>query len=107
MDILSADCTSLGVAPEEDPQRSKEILGERIRRCRDKIGLNQEDLAHLAQVDRSHMSSIETGKTEPGVLTLTRIAGVLGTTSGALMRNLRWTPTEKISDYVKLKDNSG
>jgi transcriptional regulator with XRE-family HTH domain len=85
----------------EEFERAKKILGERIRRQRRKIGLNQENLALLADVDRSHMSSIETGKTDPGVWTLTRIAGVLGTTSSQLLWGLQWTPTDRVSDYVK------
>jgi DNA-binding XRE family transcriptional regulator len=52
--------------------------------------MSQEKLADLAEVDRKHMSSIETGKVEPGVLTLSRIAGVLETTVGQLMRKVTW-----------------
>ena len=66
-----------------------------------KIGLSQENLARLARVNRSHMSDIETGKTEPGVWTVIRIAGVLGTTSSQLLRGLKWTPADRVSDYLK------
>jgi len=92
-------------SPEEEAKRVKRILGARISRRRDKLGLNQEELAHLAKVDRSHMSSIETGKTEPGVWTLMRIAGVLETTSGTLLKSLKSTPTERASDYIATKGN--
>jgi transcriptional regulator with XRE-family HTH domain len=44
-------------SPEEEAKRVKRILGARISRRRDKLGLNQEELAHLAKVDRSHMTS--------------------------------------------------
>ncbi|MBS1888475.1 MAG: helix-turn-helix transcriptional regulator [Actinobacteria bacterium] len=89
------------VSPEEDLVRAKRLLGERIRRRRKKVGLNQENLALLAQVDRSHMSTIETGKAWPGVWTLIRIAGVLGTTPARLLRGLKWTPADRVSDYIK------
>jgi transcriptional regulator with XRE-family HTH domain len=87
--------------PEQEFARAKRVLGERIGRRRKKIGLSQENLARLAGVNRSHMSDIETGKTEPGVWTLIRIAGVLGTTSAQLLRGLKWTPTDNVSDYLK------
>jgi transcriptional regulator with XRE-family HTH domain len=85
----------------EEPERARRLLGQRISRRRNSIGLSQENLARLAEVNRSHMSDIETGKKFPGVWTLIRIAGVLGTTSGQLQRGLKWTPTDRVSDYVK------
>jgi transcriptional regulator with XRE-family HTH domain len=93
------------VSPEEEFERAKRLLGERIRRRRNKMGLSQEDLAFLAGLDRSHMSSIETGKTEPGFWRTTRIAGVLGTTPSDLLRGFKWTPTEPVSDYLKKPEN--
>jgi transcriptional regulator with XRE-family HTH domain len=89
------------VSAEEEFERAKRLLGERIARRRRVVGLNQENLARLAQVDRSHMSTIENGKAEPGFWMLIRIASVLETTSGRLLRNLRWTPNERVSDYLK------
>jgi transcriptional regulator with XRE-family HTH domain len=91
------------MSPDEEAKQVKKILGARISRRRDALGLNQEELAQLAKVDRSHMSSIETGKTEPGVWTLMRIAAVLETTSGQLLKNLKSTPSERASDYTARK----
>jgi transcriptional regulator with XRE-family HTH domain len=93
------------VSPEEEFERAKRLLGGRISRRRLRMGLNQENLAFLAGLDRSHMSSIETGKTEPGVWNLTRIAGVLGTTPSDLLRGIKWTPTDRVSDYLKNPDD--
>lgn len=87
--------------PGEDPEKTKEILARRIRDRRRKIGLTQENLAHLAQINRPHMSDIETGRSAPEIWTLVRIAGVLGTTSGQLLRGLKWTPSEDVSAYLK------
>jgi transcriptional regulator with XRE-family HTH domain len=75
-----------------DFESAKKTVGERIRRRRKKCGLSQEELAASALVDRRHMSDIETGKTEPGFWTLTRIAGVLDTTASALLKGLKWNP---------------
>jgi transcriptional regulator with XRE-family HTH domain len=87
--------------PEDEFERAKTLLGQRIGRRRKKIGLSQEDLAHLAHVNRSHLSDIETGKLAPGVWTVIRIAKVLGTTPAQLLRGLKWTPTDRVSDYLK------
>lgn len=88
------------MTPEEEANRVKKILGQRISRRRRKFGLAQDQLAYLAVVDRSHMSSIETGKTEPGIWTLTRIAGVLETSSSQLLRGLKSSPDKTASEYV-------
>jgi transcriptional regulator with XRE-family HTH domain len=77
---------------EGDFESAKKVLGSRIRRRRDKLGLSQEELAALALVDRRHMSDIETGKAEPGFWTLTRICSVLDTTTPMFLRGLKWDP---------------
>lgn len=97
---LSAHDTPPDVTPEEEAKRVKKILGRRISKLRRKFGLAQDDLAFLAGIDRSHMSSIETGKTEPGVWTLARIAGVLETTSSQLLRGLKSSPQKTASAHV-------
>ena len=80
------------VGSAQDFQKAKTLVGARIRRQRKKLGINQEDLATKALVDRKHMSSIENGKTETGFWTLTRIASVLETTPGKLVRGLTRDP---------------
>lgn len=49
-------------------------LGQAIRRARKAFGLSQEELAHRAEIDRSHMGSIEGGKQNPTLIVLVRIA---------------------------------
>jgi transcriptional regulator with XRE-family HTH domain len=97
---LSAHDTPLRVTPEEEAKRAKETLGRRIRDRRRKFGLPQDQLASHAHVDRSHLSSIETGKTEPGIWTLMRIAGVLETTASQLLSGLKSSPEKTASEHV-------
>ena len=52
-------------------------LGRRITELRKEKGLSQEDLAHVAGVDRSYMSCIERGVRNPSVLKLAVIARAL------------------------------
>jgi transcriptional regulator with XRE-family HTH domain len=89
------------VSSKEELKEVKSLVGERIRRRRKRLGMSQEKLAELAEVDRKHMSSIETGKAEPGVWTMSRIAGALETTTGALMRNVTWVPGEDGPGHMK------
>jgi transcriptional regulator with XRE-family HTH domain len=75
-----------------DFESAKKTVGERIRSRRKKCGLSQEELAASALIYRTHMSDIETGKTEPGFWTLMRIASVLDTTAPRLLTRLKWDP---------------
>ena len=49
-------------------------LGNAIHRARKAFGISQEELAHRAEIDRSHMGSIEGGKQNPTLIVLVRIA---------------------------------
>lgn len=67
-------------------------VGERIAVRRERKGLSQEQLADLADLDRSGISSIELGGSCPRMDTLIRIAGVLGCPVTELSEGLAWTP---------------
>jgi transcriptional regulator with XRE-family HTH domain len=75
-------------------ERVKYVVGRRIKGRRKELGLTQEDLAGLAEVDRKHVSSIETGKAEPGIWTFMRIAGALQMPVTSLVKGLTWVPNE-------------
>jgi transcriptional regulator with XRE-family HTH domain len=49
-------------------------LGKAIRQARLIRGISQEQLAHLSDIDRAYMSSVERGAQNPGVMTVARIA---------------------------------
>jgi transcriptional regulator with XRE-family HTH domain len=52
--------------------------GEKVRLQRVIRRLSQQELAARAKVDRTYISQIETGKKEPSIAVLSRIAKVLG-----------------------------
>lgn len=56
------------------------MIGENLRRARKAAGLTQRKLAQQAGVSPSHISLIESGKSEVSDLALAAIASVLGTT---------------------------
>lgn len=62
-------------------------LGEAIRKARQAKGLSQEQLALLAEADRSHLGRIERAENEIAVLLLNRIATALGVTASQLMND--------------------
>jgi transcriptional regulator with XRE-family HTH domain len=63
-------------------------LGERIKRLRKKKGYTQTDLTVHLDMNRGHLSDIELGKREVGIITLQVIARGLNTTMSNLLRGL-------------------
>lgn len=61
-------------------------LGQTIKRIRLEKEVSQEQLALLAQIDRSHVGRIERGDNNVAILTLARIAKVLGMSLTDLMK---------------------
>lgn len=53
-------------------------LGERVQAARIAADLNQEELAEQADIDRTTVGSIEQGRGNPTLLTICKIARVLG-----------------------------
>jgi transcriptional regulator with XRE-family HTH domain len=63
-------------------------LGKRIQILRQKRGWTQTDLAVHLGMNRGHISDIELGKREAGIVTLQVIARGLDTTMAELLKGL-------------------
>ena len=63
-------------------------LGKRIRLLRKQKGWTQTDMAVYLDMNRGHISDIEQGKREVGIITLQVIARGLSTTMAKLLRGL-------------------
>ena len=63
-------------------------MGHRIKTARNAQHIYQMDLAEAAQIARSNLSKIETGKAEAGIETLHRIAKALNTTLSELLKDI-------------------
>ena len=63
-------------------------LGKRIRGLRREKGWTQTDMAVYLDMNRGHISDIERGKREAGIITLQVIARGLDTTMSQLLRGL-------------------
>jgi len=55
-------------------------IGQRIKKIRVKQGLSQEKLALLADLDRTYIPSIESGKRNISITVLEKISNALGMT---------------------------
>jgi len=64
-------------------------LGSAIRVARLERGISQEDLGDRAEISRAHMSKIEHGRTNPQVLSILRMAEVMGMTLSELLSMAR------------------
>ena len=63
-------------------------LGKRVRALRERKGWTQTDMAVCLDMNRGHISDIERGKREVGIITLQVIATGLDTTMATLLRGL-------------------
>jgi len=63
-------------------------LGKRIRYLRKQKGWTQIEMAEYLGMNRGHLSDLETGKREDGLLTLQVIAKGLETTMQSLLKRL-------------------
>lgn len=64
------------------------LLGERIRGARVHLGLSQEAIATLAAMHVTNFGKIERGDANPSLLTIVRIAAVLGTDVATLTQDI-------------------
>ena len=63
-------------------------LGKRIQSLRKRKGWTQTDMAVYLDMNRGHISDIEQGKREVGIITLQVIARGLNTTMARLVKGL-------------------
>ena len=56
-----------------------------MRERRQSLGISQEDLSSLANVERSHMGKLERGEQLPSLQIILRLGDALGVNPGALI----------------------
>lgn len=79
--------------PRASPSHARDpvlvAFGQAIKAARAVAGVSQEELAHLAGIDRSYMSSIERGEQNVGLMSMHRVAEALGLPLSALVLDAR------------------
>jgi transcriptional regulator with XRE-family HTH domain len=73
----------------------EERLGDRIRKAREAYGMSAAKLAERVGISRQQLYMIESSKTaDPGALTVTAMAEVLGVSTDTLLRG-KSTPAKR------------
>ena len=67
-------------------QNESAKLGINLKRIRTKKGISQGDIGRELKVSRGFISTIENGKTNPTLSTITKLAKALGVSSDELLR---------------------
>ena len=71
------------------------VVGDQIRKYREKLGLNQDELAELSSIHRVTLARYEAGRVEPGAQALARIADALGVSTDVLLGRINESDAEK------------
>lgn len=66
----------------------EQAFGEALRQVREKCKISQEELARLAGLDRTYVSSLERGLKSPTMRTLLRFAAVLNVPPSTIVRSM-------------------
>jgi len=61
-------------------------LGQNLKRIRTKKGISQGDIARTLKVNKSHISNIENGKSNPTLKTIAKLAMAIGTATADLLK---------------------
>jgi transcriptional regulator with XRE-family HTH domain len=64
------------------------IIGARIRAAREAVWLSQEEAARLAGLHRTYIGAVERGERNITVISLVRIARVVGVSASQLLADL-------------------
>ncbi len=83
-----------------------ERFAENLARHRQECGLSQEELAARADIHRTQISLIESGKRMPRLDTLVKLAGALGIEPGDLLDGIAWEPTVTTVGQFKIAGTS-
>lgn len=55
----------------------KQVVGKRVKELRNKINISQEELADIAQLDRTYITSVERGKRNISIVNVDKLAKAL------------------------------
>ena len=55
----------------------KQLVGKRIRELRNKLGVSQEELAAMVELDRTYITSVESGKRNISIVNIEKLAAAL------------------------------
>ena len=56
------------------------LVGKRVKELRNKLGISQEELADIAELDRTYITSVECGKRNISIVNIEKLANALNVT---------------------------
>lgn len=65
-----------------------ELVGNRIKEIRNEQGISQEKLALKAELDRTYVAGVESGKRNPSIKSLEKIINALDTNFGYFFKDM-------------------
>jgi transcriptional regulator with XRE-family HTH domain len=69
-----------------------ERFAANLKRCRQRAGINQAELARRTELDATTVSLFELGKRTPRLDTLVKLTGALGCRADELIEGMGWKP---------------
>lgn len=58
----------------------KILVGKRVKELRNRLGISQEELADIAELDRTYITSVECGKRNISIVNIEKLAKALKVT---------------------------
>ncbi len=75
--------------------KAAQTLGERVKTCRNHLGISQEELAHRAKLHWTFVGQVERGRRNLSLHNLLRLAAGLGVDPGKLVQGLDPPPKDQ------------
>jgi transcriptional regulator with XRE-family HTH domain len=69
-------------------------FGRRLRACRSRAGILQEELGEITSLHRTEISLLERGEREPRLSTIIKLAGALEVPLHELVGGIDWKPVD-------------
>lgn len=73
------------------------MLGDELRKARQKAGLTQEQVAARARISREYVSQLERNRQSPTVDMLLKVCRILGTSAGRMISKIEEAGSERRS----------
>ena len=76
---------------------TKSTLAENLRRCREACALSHQQVADALNINRTTYTKYESGKSEPGIMTLVKIAAIYNVSPMELLPKLDDAEKQELS----------
>ena len=103
--FLCHSMTALNKKQDKNPKLV--IIGNNIRRIRERLGLSQEDLALLVGLHRTFMGNVERGENNISILNLISITSILKVSIADILSGIDLFKVEPSKKYRKLSNFYG